>query len=124
LEEVSHPKFVKAIKGKKTDKKDAQWIADLSSTLFAAAKDIRRYSFVLHTAPALFPTSLMTCSVMCSVRAHPPSRHVEHPQFDVAPFVDGRCKTPIAQIQEAVDGIFTYEQAEKLKIIRGHMDSP
>ena len=26
---VSHPKFVKAIKGKKTDKKDAQWIADL-----------------------------------------------------------------------------------------------
>ncbi len=50
---------------------------------------------------------------------------LEHPgeQFDVAPFVDGRCKTPIAQIQEAVDGIFTYEQAEKLKIIRGHMDS-
>ena len=41
---------------------------------------------------------------------------LEHPgeQFDVAPFVDGRCKTPIAQIQEAVDGIFTYEQAEKL----------
>ena len=26
---VSHPKFVKAIKGKKTDRKDAQWIADL-----------------------------------------------------------------------------------------------
>ena len=26
---VSHPKFVKAIKGKKTDKKDAMWIADL-----------------------------------------------------------------------------------------------
>ena len=26
---VSHPKFVKAIKGKKTDRKDAQWITDL-----------------------------------------------------------------------------------------------
>ena len=26
---VSHPKFVKAIKGKKTNKKDAMWIADL-----------------------------------------------------------------------------------------------
>ena len=35
----------------------------------------------------------------------------------------GAVKHPIAQIQEAVDGIFTYEQAEKLKIIRGHMDS-
>lgn len=26
---LAHPKYVKAIKGKKTDKKDAQWIADL-----------------------------------------------------------------------------------------------
>ncbi len=50
---------------------------------------------------------------------------LEHPgeSFDVAPFVDGRCKTPLPQIQEAVDGVFTYEQAEKLKIIRNHMAS-
>lgn len=26
---LAHPKYVKAIRGKKTDKKDAQWIADL-----------------------------------------------------------------------------------------------
>lgn len=32
-------------------------------------------------------------------------------------------KHPIAQIQETVDGIFTHEQAEKLKIIRSHMES-
>ncbi len=25
----AHPKYVKAIRGKKTDKKDAKWIADL-----------------------------------------------------------------------------------------------
>lgn len=37
--------------------------------------------------------------------------------------MDGRCKTPISQIQDAVDGAFSYEQAEKLKIIRSHMDS-
>ncbi|RKJ82612.1 hypothetical protein D7X33_01490 [Butyricicoccus sp. 1XD8-22] len=30
---VSHPKFVKAIKGKKTDKKDAQWVAGLFTHL-------------------------------------------------------------------------------------------
>lgn len=35
----------------------------------------------------------------------------------------GHCKTPIAQIQEAVDSIFTHEQVEKLKIIRSHMGS-
>ncbi len=27
---LAHPKYVKAIRGKKTDKKDAKWIADLS----------------------------------------------------------------------------------------------
>jgi len=43
--------------------------------------------------------------------------------FDVAPLVDGCYKTPISRIQEAVDGVFTHEQAEKLKIIRNHMDS-
>jgi len=50
---------------------------------------------------------------------------LEHPgkPFDVVPFVDGRCKTPMPKIQEAVDGIFTHERAEKLKIIRSHMDS-
>ena len=26
---IAHPKYVKAIRGKKTDKKDAKWIADL-----------------------------------------------------------------------------------------------
>ena len=50
---------------------------------------------------------------------------LEHPGevFDVTPFVHGRCRTPIDQIQKAVDGIFSYEQAEKLKIIRSHMES-
>ena len=49
---------------------------------------------------------------------------LEHPgeSFDVAPFVDGRCKTPIPQIQEAVDGAFSPWQAGKLKIIREHLD--
>ena len=48
---------------------------------------------------------------------------LEYPgeSFDVAPFVHGRCKTPIEQIQEAVDGSFNPFQAEKLKIIRKHM---
>jgi len=50
---------------------------------------------------------------------------LEHPgeSFDVTPYVHGRYRTSIAQIQEAVDGIFTHEQAEKLKIIHSHMDS-
>lgn len=48
---------------------------------------------------------------------------LEHPgeQFDVAPLVNHRCRASIEDIQAAVDGVFSPWQAEKLKIIRGHM---
>lgn len=146
---VSHPKFVKAIKGKKTDKKDAQWIADLFKHdlvrgSFIPPKDIRqlrdlcRYWVKLSSYMTGEKNRAQNCLTVSNFKLDDVFSNVfgksasaittqllEHPgeQFDVAPFVDGRCKTPIAQIQEAVDGIFTYEQAEKLKIIRGHMDS-
>lgn len=35
--------------------------------------------------------------------------------FDVTPFVDGRCKTPVEEIQAAVDGAISPEQAIKLR---------
>ena len=48
---------------------------------------------------------------------------LEHPgeTFDVAPFVHARCKTPIEEIQAAVDGAICPEQIEKLKVIRSHI---
>ena len=48
---------------------------------------------------------------------------LEHPgeKFDVAPFVHRRCKSPIEEIQAAVDGSFSPWQAEKLKIIQERM---
>ena len=44
---LAHPKYVKAIRGKKTDKKDAKWIADifkydLVSGSFILPSDIRQ----------------------------------------------------------------------------------
>ena len=42
--------------------------------------------------------------------------------FDVAPFVDGRCKTPIEEIQAAVDGAISPEQAVKLRQCPTHID--
>lgn len=146
---VSHPKFVKAIKGKKTDKKDAQWIADLFKHdlvrgSFIPPKDIRqlrdlcRYWVKLSSYMTGEKNRAQNCLTVSNFKLDDVFSNVfgksasaittqllEHPgeDFDVAPFVDGRCKTPIAQIQEAVDGVFSHEQAEKLKIIRSHMDS-
>ena len=49
---------------------------------------------------------------------------LEHPgeRFDVAPFVDRRCKHPIEEIQAAVDGAISHEQAAKLKECLQHID--
>ena len=49
---------------------------------------------------------------------------LQHPgeTFDVAPFVDRRCKTPIEEIQAAVDGAIPKEQAVKLRQCLDHID--
>jgi len=145
---VSHPKFVKAIKGKKTDKKDAQWIADLFKHDLVRGsfippegirqlRDLCRYWMKLTWCATGEKNRAQNCltvsnfkldSVFSNVFGKSASAIVsymlEHPgeQFDVTPLVDGRCKTPIEEIQQAVDGVFSPWQAEKLKVIRGHMN--
>lgn len=42
--------------------------------------------------------------------------------FDVTPFVDRRCKQPIEEIQAAVDGAISREQAVKLRECLDHID--
>ena len=146
---VSHPKFVKAIKGKKTDKKDAMWIADLFKHDLVRGsfippepirqlRDLCRYWVKLtsystgeknRAQNCLTVSNLKLDSVFSNVFGKSASAIIsymlEHPgdQFDVAPFVHGRCKSPIDDIQAAVDGAFSPWQAEKLKVIRTHMNN-
>ena len=49
---------------------------------------------------------------------------LQHPgeTFNVTPFVDRRCKTPIEEIQAAVDGAICPEQAIKLRQCLDHID--
>ena len=49
---------------------------------------------------------------------------LSHPgeTFDVTPFVDHRCKHPIEEIQAAVDGAVSKEQAVKLRECLDHID--
>ena len=144
---VTHPKFVKAIKGKKTDKKDAMWIADLFKHDVVSGsfipperirqlRDLCRYLMKLTWAATgeknrahncLTVSNLKLDSVFSNVFGKSASAIIdfmlEHPgeKFDVAPFVHRRCKSPIEEIQAAVDGSFSPWQAEKLKIIQEHM---
>ena len=147
---LAHPKYLKAIRGKKTDKKDAKWIADVfkhdlvSGSFIPPAKirelrDLLRYRFKLTNYTTGEKNRAQNCLTTSNIQLDHAFSDVfgksattilnyllEHPDeknFDVTPFVDGRCKTPIEEIQLAVDGNISHEQTEKLKIIRSHMDS-
>jgi transposase len=146
---LAHPKYLRAIKGKKTDKKDARWIADifkhdLLNSSFIPPYDIRqlrdlvRYLFKLTSYMTGEKNRAQNCLTVSNIKLDAVFSDVfgksasaitqqllDHPgeSFNVAPFVHRRCKTPVEQIQEAVDGIICPEQNEKLRIIRAHMDS-
>lgn len=147
---LAHPKYLKAIRGKKTDKKDAKWIADIFKHDLVVGsfipplpirqlRDLMRYRVKLtnyttgeknRAQNCLTTSNLQLDHVFSDVFGKSANALIEHilenPQdrtFDVAPFVHGRCKTPIEEIQKAVDGAFTPEQAEKLKVIRSHMEA-
>jgi len=46
-----------------------------------------------------------------------------NPDFDVAPFIDSCCKATVENVRAALDGELTSTQAEKLKLIRRHMEN-
>lgn len=146
---IAHPKYVKAIRGKKTDKKDAKWIADIFKhdlvtgsfippTDIRQLRDLTRYYRKLVSFNTGEKNRAQNCLTISNLKLDDVFSDVfgksavaitdyllENPgkSFDVAPFVDGRCKTPIPEIQAAVDGSICREQAEKMKIIRSHMDN-
>jgi len=145
---LTHPKYVKAIKGKKTDKKDAKWISelfkcDLVRSSFIPPPDIRqlrdlcRYYAKLTYMCSSEKNRAQNCLTVCNFKldavfsdvfgksaSRITEKLIEHgnADFDVAPLVDGRCKATIEEIKAALDGELTFEQSERLKFIRQHME--
>ena len=145
---LAHPKYTKPQKGNKTDRKDAKWICDLFmcdmiKPSFIPPPDIRhlrdlvRYRSKLTNCLAGEKNRAQNCLTVSNLKlddvfsdvfgksARSITNHIlEHPgePFDVAPFVDGRCKHPISEIQAAVDGAVSPEQAVKLRACLKHID--
>jgi len=145
---LSHPKYTKPQKGNKTDRKDAKWICDLYmcgmvKPSFIPPADIRelrdlvRYRFKLTNMITGEKNRAHNCLTVSNLKlddvftdifgksSHSITEHIlQHPgeTFDVTPFVDGRCKTPIEEIQAAVDGAISNEQAVKLRQCLNHID--
>ena len=145
---LAHPKYTKPQKGNKTDRKDAKWICDLFmcdmiKPSFIPPSDIRhlrdlmRYRFKLTNCLTGEKNRAQNCLTVSNLKlddvfadvfgksARSITEHIlAHPgeTFDVAPFVDGRCKHPIEEIQAAVDGAVSREQSIKLRECLNHID--
>ena len=145
---LAHPKYTKPQKGNKTDRKDAKWICDLfmcdmikpsfiPSPEIRQLRDLMRYRFKLTNMLTGEKNRALNCltvsnlklddvfsdvfgksarSITCYILDHPGE------SFDVSPFVDPRCKTPVSEIQAAVDGAISPEQAVKLLQCLAHID--
>ena len=145
---LAHPKYTKPLRGNKTDRKDAKWICDhficdLIKPSFIPPRDIRELRDLVRYYKKL--TNILTgeknralnCLTVSNLKlddvfsdvfgksARSITQHIlDHPgeKFDVTPFVDKRCKTPITEIQAAVDGAISSEQAVKLREVLAHID--
>lgn len=147
---LAHPKYVKSIRGKKTDKKDAKWIADifkhdLVSGSFMPPADIRqlrdlmRYHFKLTNFTTGEKNRMQNCLTVSNIKLDDVfsdvfgkastniiNRLLSNPSeklTDVSGFRTKGMKATDEDVLSAVDGCICAEQAEKMRIIRSHMDN-
>jgi len=149
---LTHPKYVKAIKGKKTDKKDSRWIADLFKfdlvrSSFIPPKDFRqlrelaRYRFKLVCMKSSEKNRIQNCMTVSNVgignifsdpfgktATEIMSYLLEH----TADTIDDKAvrklirKNTKASSDKIFDAISGYQiesdQAKKLELARAHLD--
>lgn len=146
---LAHPKYVKAIRGKKTDKKDAKWIADLFKHDLVAGsfmppadirqfRDLMRYRFKLTCFMSSEKNRLQNCLTVSNIQLASVvsdtfgkssqrilDKILENPDdtsFDIEPLIHGSMKKKLPELELAVDGFITSEQAGKLKVIKKHFE--
>jgi transposase len=146
---LAHPKYVKAIRGKKTDKKDAKWIADLFKHDLVAGsfmppsdirqlRDLMRYRFKLTCFMSSEKNRLQNCLTVSNIQLGNVvsdtfgkssqkilDKILENPlntSFDIKSLVHSSMKKKIPELELAVDGYITPEQAAKIKIIKKHFE--
>ena len=146
---LAHPKYVKAIRGKKTDKKDAKWIADLFKHDLVAGsfmppadirqlRDLMRYRYKLTCFMSSEKNRLQNCLTVSNIQLGNVvsdtfgksslkilDKILENPldtSFDIKPLIHGSMIDKLPELELAIDGYITPEQAGKLKIVRKHCE--
>ena len=146
---LAHPKYVKAIRGKKTDKKDAKWIADLFKHDLVAGsfmppleirqlRDLMRYRFKLtnfmsseknRLQNSLTVSNIQLGNIVSDTFGKSSMNIIEKllnnpldTSFDIEPLIHGSMKKKLPELELAIEGYITPEQAEKLKVIKQHYE--
>jgi len=146
---LAHPKYVKAIRGKKTDKKDAKWIADLFKHDLVAGsfmpplairqlRDLMRYRFKLtnfiSSEKNRFQNSLTVSNIQLGSVVSDTfgkssmniiNKLLEDPtdtNFDIKSLIHGSMDHKIPELKLAIDGFITPEQVGKLAVIKQHYE--
>ena len=146
---LAHPKYVKAIRGKKTDKKDSAWIADLHkhglvAGSFIPSADIRqlrdliRYRSKLivfkssennRVQNSLTVSNIMLASVVSDTFGKSASAILEHlleqpddQDFDFQRLLHRSMLSKADDIALAIDGTISPVQADKILLCKQHVD--
>jgi transposase len=149
---LTHPKYVKAIKGKKTDKKDSKWIADLYKfdlvrCSFIPPKDFRqlrelaRYRFKIVCMKSSEKNRIQNCMTVsnigiANVLSDPfgktATEIMSYLLKNTSDSIDDKAvrklikKGAIAKSDEIIEAIKGYnietDQAKKLELAREHLD--
>ena len=147
---ITHPKYVRSIPGKKTDKKDSKWIADmfkhgLVEPSFMPPADIRQLRDLMRYRNKLvnirsgeknrFQNSLTVSNVqIASVVTDVFGKTsqsilklmLEKPNLtleDITPLLGKNLKSSPADILKSIDGIFDESQSSKMLVCLNHYDS-
>ena len=149
---ITHPKYVKAIKGKKTDSKDSKWIADLYKfdlvrCSFIPPKDFRqlrelsRYRFKLVCMKTSEKNRIQNCMTVsnigiASILTDPFGKTATEimsyllantattiNENDVRKLIQKRAAAKSEEIIESIKGYnIETDQAKKLELARNHLD--
>ena len=149
---LTHPKYVKAIKGKKTDKKDSKWIADLYKfdlvrcsfippKYFRQLREIARYRFKLVCMKSSEKNRIQNCMTVsnigiASILSDPfcktATQIISYLLENTSETIDDKAirelikKRATAKSDEIIDAIKGYnietDQAKKLELARSHLE--
>lgn len=147
---VANPKYVKGIRGKKTDKKDSVWLCDLHKhglvqnsfippLAIRQIRDLMRYRTKLtnfksseknRIQNSLTVSNIMLSSVVSDTFGKSSMRIINHilkdpenTDFDVVPLLHSSMKKNAADIAQSINGNLTKPQAEKMAVCLSHLQS-